>query len=209
MGNQDAPKAPAGWYSIEEGKPGERYWDGNAWSGETRGIVIPKSSADKPEEFETTKKNQSGWWVAVGVLIVIAIFFAASGGKGVETDAQKQERIKKAAIELLAKQKVDAAAAEAAKPVVPDGFTYLGDGMSWLWLDGHCSYVKCAHFQIYSDSECSTVYVEGNSEDASGLIYGLTNDMIGVMHPGDSAIAELPVLEQGATAVRITKIICN
>ena len=47
MGNSDAPKAPAGWYPIEEGQQGERYWDGDSWNGKTRGVPSEKLDVDQ------------------------------------------------------------------------------------------------------------------------------------------------------------------
>lgn len=34
--------APAGWYTDPEGRPDERYWNGNAWTNEFRAPLAPQ-----------------------------------------------------------------------------------------------------------------------------------------------------------------------
>lgn len=83
MGNSDAPKAPAGWYPIGEGRPGERYWDGSVWSGKTRGIVETNSPASNTENTKPSKPPRkklllfSGSAFLLIVAIVVSIFFVS------------------------------------------------------------------------------------------------------------------------------------
>ena len=34
--NDESSESPAGWYPDPDGKPADRYWDGTAWSSQTR-----------------------------------------------------------------------------------------------------------------------------------------------------------------------------
>lgn len=315
MGNQDAPKAPAGWYPIEEGKPGERYWTGVRWSGKTRGVPetstnpTPKGIAELPKyESLGVPRNKSSeinlkslltktaslpfWWrllfivcasILLGLLgywvrfftyfflVLVFVFFVwlgfatftskpskpkskilrivvfllvpflvfggllaggavsyfgqaayqeqqlqaekAAAQKAADDQAAAEEaaRVKAENEKLAAEQAAAAAAAQAAarKARVPEGFTDANNGLAYTFIDGTCGYISCAYVQIYAYQPCSSVYIEANTVDDSGLIYGMTNDLLGSMQKGDSAVATLHVIENGATAVKITKLECH
>lgn len=88
MGNQDAPMAPAGWYPIDSGQPGERYWDGSKWTGELRGL--PKIDA---EEKHAPKKIKKIWFLVLGgiaaiVLVVSALTVFAKEPPFITTDSE-------------------------------------------------------------------------------------------------------------------------
>ena len=228
MGNQDAPKAPAGWYPIEEGKPGERYWDGNSWTGEERGIpeqhLSPESlSLNRASTYKKTLFLAIGFFAALifALTIILVVNNANSNSNAsnlnkVDSDATVScEKGSTCYNKKLASGEIEPDRSGSSdgvfgngSSVVPAGFTDAGNGMSFKFIDGTCSYFKCSYVQIYSDSSCSNVYVEANTIDDNGTIFGMTNDMIGAMNPGDSAVAELNVLEDGATGVKLTKIQC-
>lgn len=101
MGNQDAPKAPAGWYPIEEGKPGERYWDGTKWDGKTRGLEAPKKpSIGEGKETSKATTSKRNWllsgFVAVAILAVLATFFIFS-----QPSSDSLNTVKKAVAEVF------------------------------------------------------------------------------------------------------------
>lgn len=80
MGNQDAPKAPAGWYPIEEGKPGERYWDGNAWTGDLRGI--------NEQAFQSTNKGTTNsWFTKYKTTVIVTLIIVAVVATGISVFA--------------------------------------------------------------------------------------------------------------------------
>lgn len=331
MGNQDGPKAPAGWYSTSDSEPGERYWDGNSWTEEYRGLRKPEPETEPvPEEKPKKEKATSakGWLWSLSILVVffIVLAFAIPAGtkdaintdkaacellsteiakvneknygsvSAISSQNQLDELAKSAKLASLnpdpfgfdqgnardsllmgqledfattftfssdlseassgniapghepgtslyrSYQKLQLAVSRcgelgfqlenstfnfdvplqelapkevAQKPqqqvnsqVIPEDFTDAGNGMSYKFIDGTCSYLHCAYVQIYADTSCSSVYVEANSINADGVILGMTNDMIGVMNPGDSAVATLNILEDAATGVRLTKVLC-
>jgi hypothetical protein len=73
MGNQDAPKAPAGWYPIEAGKPGERYWDGKAWTGETRGLPVLKSETNSQNDSKKRFTKRTIVTISLSAICVFAL----------------------------------------------------------------------------------------------------------------------------------------
>lgn len=73
MGNQDAPQAPAGWYPIDTVQPGERYWDGKEWTGETRGDS--ENTSKITDSSGSNKRNKI--LITLGVLsIPLALLFS-------------------------------------------------------------------------------------------------------------------------------------
>ena len=92
---------------------------------------------------------------------------------------------------------------------VPEGFTDTGNGIGYKFVELACDFGRCVHYQVYAYKSCpSSVYIEGNQVDAAGVAYGITNDMLGAMSPGDNAVATLRATEPAATAVKITKVQC-
>lgn len=62
---------PPGWYPDPEGRPSERYWNGSAWTSETRPYSFV---ADKPAP--TAKKvgldqNEKILLVFVGIAVIL------------------------------------------------------------------------------------------------------------------------------------------
>lgn len=327
MGENEAPKAPAGWYPVSDSESGERFWNGEEWTDQYRGMPeIVENKEEKPHKA-TSKK---GWLVSFAVFLVFSIilftsiFINLSNNDGLKTDQEacnmlsdsiakvnEQNYQSVSAIssqnqldqlgdvallgsqnpdpfglsqgakrdDLLMEQLLDfsqtftfssdlveakdgtfepghepgtslyrsyqklqlavARCSELGFPlenptfnfevpleelqpkkvapqpqpqvnlnVIPEGFTDAGNGMSYKFIDGTCSYFSCAYVQIYADNTCSNVYVEANTVNADGVILGMTNDMIGAMNPGDSAVATLNILEDAATAVSLTKVQC-
>lgn len=72
MANDDIPSAPPGWYPMPGSETGERYWDGNSWSGEARGISFdknpktPQSAATDPPVAVSNVRAHAEVWSAVG-----------------------------------------------------------------------------------------------------------------------------------------------
>ena len=62
---------PPGWYPDPEGRPSERYWDGNSWTSETRPYSFV---ADKPAPM-TNKvgldQNEKILLVFVGIAVLM------------------------------------------------------------------------------------------------------------------------------------------
>src|ERR1700744_6524675 len=87
MTTSPPPQPPAGWYPDPTGKPGEMYWDGEAWHRLTPGTpATPKadSPATLQPDIPTTPqvdKTRSGNKLAIliigGILLIVAGVFAA------------------------------------------------------------------------------------------------------------------------------------
>lgn len=76
MGKNDAPKAPSGWYPIEEGKPGERYWDGQAWTGETQGLPkVDKSATTSGLKLGFFGQYRKPILISVSILLSAVLLF--------------------------------------------------------------------------------------------------------------------------------------
>ena len=68
-----------GWYPDPEGKPSERYWDGTAWSEQTRPFAhLQNRPAPQPAKNVGMDGAEIGILVGVIVLIIL-IAFAGTG----------------------------------------------------------------------------------------------------------------------------------
>jgi hypothetical protein len=76
----------AGWYPAPDGTPQESYWDGQAWTMETRPAGV------RPQPSPQIPQGQKNWFVrhkvlsAVGALFLIGIIATAAGGGSKKTD---------------------------------------------------------------------------------------------------------------------------
>ncbi len=60
----------AGWYSDPDGKPCERYWDGQNWTLSTRPI---SSAGNSPVASNPQSQMTTGWKIALGFAAAFAI----------------------------------------------------------------------------------------------------------------------------------------
>lgn len=68
---------PAGWYPDPEGHPADRYWDGSAWTLDTRPQApSPPKLAGAPAAPPAAQRrphSRAGVWVAVASLVVLLV----------------------------------------------------------------------------------------------------------------------------------------
>ena len=108
----------------------------------------------------------------------------------------------------------DASDAEVAK-LEKDGFKDTGHpGLYWRftpeWERPSCSLGSCVFVDVASTTAtCGSVYIEGNAVDDSDVIVGYTNDRIGALRAGDKARAELSILQDDGTGVRLSEVTCR
>lgn len=71
----DAPKAPAGWYPKDDGEQGQRYWDGQSWTGQEKGTRPPrKPVVDSLRAFRTRFQSiQPAGRIAIGLIAVLVV----------------------------------------------------------------------------------------------------------------------------------------
>ncbi|WP_237393760.1 DUF2510 domain-containing protein [Pseudarthrobacter sp. ATCC 49987] len=58
---------PAGWYPDPSNAPQTRYWDGDAWTSETRPFAPPEASPEGGKK--PTKKKRGDGWIGFGIVI--------------------------------------------------------------------------------------------------------------------------------------------
>ena len=77
MNEQVPHEIPAGWYPDPDGKPADRYWNGNAWGTETRpsmATVRPPAPAPMaPVTIVSNSAPKNGMGVAALVLGIISV----------------------------------------------------------------------------------------------------------------------------------------
>lgn len=76
---------PAGWYPDPTGAGGQRYWDGNQWTGH----AAPASAQYKPGKTPMTKSAKIA--VSVAVVLVVAVLGLTSFGKSTVEESVAQE----------------------------------------------------------------------------------------------------------------------
>ncbi|MFE6967005.1 hypothetical protein ACFVAJ_17975 [Agromyces sp. NPDC057679] len=106
-----------------------------------------------------------------------------------------------------------APAPEPAAPEAPSilpGFKDAGNGLAYKFVDdAQCDYLSCVQVELYAYGDCPTsVYLEGSTIDGAGTVYGMTNDLLGPLRSGDTAIATLTIVDDAATGVRLNEITC-
>lgn len=88
-------KPSAGWYAKPDGPLGtEHWWDGDAWTGHSRGISPPASvsatSAAKPKR----RRRRLRWvWAILALIILIAVIVDAAGGSGSKTSIGANQQV--------------------------------------------------------------------------------------------------------------------
>jgi hypothetical protein len=72
----------AGWYPDPDGRPCDRYWDGNAWTLQTRPLTqnTPKPVTSSAVANSTPNKISPGWWVVIIILGILCVIGLAAGG---------------------------------------------------------------------------------------------------------------------------------
>lgn len=74
--------------------------------------------------------------------------------------------------------------------------------------DYSCGYVKCSYFLVLTVHGCpSGLYVEASTL-GGGTVVGMTNDMLSGVRAGETAAANLQIVDPGADSVRISKVEC-
>lgn len=64
---------PPGWYPDPDGKPGEKYWDGNSWTKESRPLsIIPGKPAPQPSKVGIDG-NEKILFAILGFAFLLAI----------------------------------------------------------------------------------------------------------------------------------------
>lgn len=64
------PEVPPGWYPDPGGSPGRRWWDGRAWSQDTRPAQPPNT---EEQAGESRRRRRTGWLVALGMVIAAGV----------------------------------------------------------------------------------------------------------------------------------------
>lgn len=72
MTTSPPPQPPAGWYPDPTGKPGQKYWDGQAWSDIPAPDIPATLNADIVEHDETRSGNKLAALIIGGFLLIIA-----------------------------------------------------------------------------------------------------------------------------------------
>ncbi|WP_159601284.1 hypothetical protein [Agromyces humi] len=94
--------------------------------------------------------------------------------------------------------------------LIPDGFEDTGMGVAYRFVDDpQCDVLTCVQVELVAYDDCPTsVYVQGNTVDDAGTVYGLTNDLLGPIRSGERAIATLTITESAATGVELNEFSC-
>ncbi len=86
------------------------------------------------------------------------------------------------------------------------------ENVTWEWVeDPQCdsSGARCWQIKVYSDTGCPDgLYAELNVLDASDTTIDYTNDSLGVLPPGRSAILTFDYYGDGAKSGEIAKVSC-
>jgi hypothetical protein len=85
---------PTGWYPDPDGKPAERYWDGENWTEQTRPLVVGTLQPSTPVERKSLKKSYDSaikW--SVIIIVGLMIFSCISSGSNDEKSEGTQSEV--------------------------------------------------------------------------------------------------------------------
>lgn len=64
-----------GWYPDPDGKPAERYWDGDKWTEQTRPQTVKKSQPKKNGDYIKREKSRYDGLIGWSIIIIIGLIF--------------------------------------------------------------------------------------------------------------------------------------
>ncbi len=81
--------------------------------------------------------------------------------------------------------------------------------MAWVWVDNpSCDYFTCWQIRVLSRDGCPDgVYAELNILSGDTVI-GYTNDSLGYLGPGETALLTLTDTNENSTSGRLTDLTC-
>lgn len=83
-----------GWYPDPDGKPAERYWDGDKWTEQTRPQVAKSSQSTRVGDSTKSLKNQYDGLIGWSIIIIFGLILfscVSSGGDDTPTAPVVQE----------------------------------------------------------------------------------------------------------------------
>ena len=87
---------PAGWYSDPLNSSGQRYWDGNRWTGEVRGEGPGGGSGSGPSSTLHESRDSGNWWQENRRSVFTALLaFFVGAVLGTAAAAPKTETVKR------------------------------------------------------------------------------------------------------------------
>jgi hypothetical protein len=153
------------------------------------------------------------------VIIPVVIVLSVGGYFGFKkyTEVQEQKRIVAEQQRIIAEEKARIAAeleeqkrAEADYSWVPEGFSKLSTNVAYKRIKAECSsYGRCISFLVVSKTDCSSLYVQGNSA-ADGVILDWSNDSVKNLKAGQQAKMKLQYSHTvSGSQTTFTEVTCN
>jgi hypothetical protein len=149
--------------------------------------------------------KKEGWYacgvIAVG-LIVMGSISASNEAKDRETAAQEEIDDREAVAEFGDPQSAEP------ESTMPSSYTDQGSGVGVRFVTEACDYGDCKHLEVYTEYGCSTLYVEANVLDRDKRVIGYSNDLLGSVKAGQTAVATLQITEAAADSVALAEVSC-
>lgn len=212
MGESDAPDAPSGWYPKPDEPGVERFWDGSAWTEQTRLTSPPPQAAIVAGDSLRKARLKAGGWLLLVVALLAAIFAvtflvqnkdnAASSDYVTSDENPGPAPSSKPSLA----DSLDSTFAEAGLEVVESGETYFQ-----FAPDGEftCGYYACQPIYIYSVSGCSGgFYVKVDLLTAEGTPVGWTNAISASVQPNEMVSVMLEDVQGIGQSMRVSEINC-
>lgn len=84
---------PEGWYPDPDGKPAEKYWDGEQWTDQTRPLVPKSTDTINAESVKQPRNNAKvgclGWTIIAVVALIL--FSCVTGGDETEKPVSSEQ----------------------------------------------------------------------------------------------------------------------
>lgn len=175
----ETPSSPAGWFADPQSPGTERYWDGTAWTDQTRPLAptpaAPAPQAPAPQTIVVQQKKGGTWWkILLGMFLMLVLLaggcIALIGGTANELSTAIEE--------AEDERSADEALVEDTAVITSCGLGEFGTAEATV------------EFENPLDEEKGYISIEVSFMNADGAVVGSGTVVFENLSPGQKAIGE-------------------
>jgi hypothetical protein len=139
--------------------------------------------------------------IAGGIILAVILLTVGCSVLVTSSTDEIDQQLSVAQESIQAQAEADIAAEEAA----------AAEAVTWEWVaDAKCDYSRCSQIRVTSDRDCPNgIYAEANLLNAADEVVDYTNDSLGRLDAGTTAIMTFAILNDDVTHAEVAKVTCN